>query len=135
MFSTYAISLLLIGLCGLMLDWHRRTWRQAQADRELSERERRFALSQYRRRSQASGIIGLIGVAIGLQPLVPRAPFPVTCYAIALVFACGCILVLAMLDAWATRQEYRRIHADHVTAQVKLAAELRAMGHAPDAES
>ncbi len=135
MFSGYAISLLLIVLCGFLLDLHRRSWRQAQADRELSVRDQRFALAQFRRRTQASGLIGLIGVAIGIEPLVPRTPFSVTCYAIALVFGCGCILLLAMVDVWATRQKYRQILSEHITAEAKLAAELRATANVSDTES
>ena len=63
----YAISLLLIGLSGLMLDMHRRSWRAAREDQTLSERDLRFAQAQYRRRNQASGMIGVLGAAIGVS--------------------------------------------------------------------
>ena len=66
MLTIYAISLALIGLSGFMLDLHRRSWRAAEQDESLSDHERRDLQSQYRRRMQASGIIGLLGAAIGI---------------------------------------------------------------------
>ena len=61
MIATYIVSLLLIGLSGVLLDMHRRSWRAAEQDASLSASDRRFARSQYRRRTQASGIIGVLG--------------------------------------------------------------------------
>ena len=65
MIATSIVSLLLIGLSGVMLDMHRRSWQNAQQNKDLTPGTRRFALSQYRRRMQASGIIGVLGAAIG----------------------------------------------------------------------
>jgi hypothetical protein len=132
MFATYAISLSLMGLCGLLLDSHRRSWRHAQAA-DLSAREKRFALSQYRRRMQASSTIGVIGAAIGAGPMVPQRPGPMTLYLAALLAACAWILLMALLDFWATRQYYNRIRSEQLTAQVRLAMELRATEQARDA--
>ena len=126
MIITYAMSLVLIGLSGFMLDWHRRSWRAAQQDTALSDRERRFYQAQYRRRMQASGIIGLLGAAIGIRPLVPAEPWPMVVYLLSLAGACACITVLAALDAWATRQHYARLRSEQLSAQLKLARELNA---------
>src|SRR3990172_13003030 len=106
MFTVAAISLLLIGLSGVMLDMHRRSWRAAQQDSALKERDRRFAEAQYRRRTQASAIIGVLGAAIGVGPLVPREPWPMLLYVASLGGACLCIMLLGGLAAWATRQNY-----------------------------
>lgn len=125
MFTVYAISLVLIGLSGLMLDMHRRNWRAAQRDPSLDERNVRFARSQYRRRTQASAIIGVLGAAIGLGPVIPLRPWPMVLYVFSLAGACGCIMLLAAIDAWATRQNYARLRSEHVVAQVKLARELQ----------
>jgi hypothetical protein len=134
MVLTSIISLILIGLSGVLLDSHRRAWRAAQQDTTKGERERRFALSQYRRRMQASGIIGVLGAAIGLGPLVPHRPWPMVLYLASLSGACGCIMVLAALDAWATRQYYARLRNEQLTAQIKLARELHASRKPADAE-
>jgi hypothetical protein len=124
MVAFYATSLLLIGLSGLMLDMHRRRWRAARQDRSLSERDVRFARAQYRRRNQASGIIGVLGAAIGIGPLVPPAPWPLVLYVVFLAGACLCITLLAGIDAWATRQNFARLRSEQLAAQIKLAREL-----------
>jgi hypothetical protein len=124
MFSVYAISLLLIGLSGVMLDMHRRSWQAAQRDATLSERDLRFARAQYRRRNQASGIIGVLGATIGVGPLVPPQPWPMVLYVGSLAGACLCIVLLAGLDAWATRQNFARLRSEQLAAQIKLAREL-----------
>ncbi|HEY3393306.1 MAG TPA: hypothetical protein VGK58_11410 [Lacipirellulaceae bacterium] len=134
MILTSIISLILIGLSGVLLDSHRRAWRAAQQDPTKSERERRFALAQYRRRMQASGIIGVLGAAIGIGPLVPREPWPLVIYLASLSGACGCIMLLAALDAWATRQYYARLRNEQLTAQIKLARELHAATKSADAD-
>lgn len=134
MILTSIISLILIGLSGVLLDSHRRAWRAAQQDATKSERERRFALAQYRRRMQASGIIGVLGAAIGIGPLVPREPWPLVVYLASLSGACGCIMLLAALDAWATRQYYARLRNEQLTAQIKLARELHAATKSADAD-
>jgi hypothetical protein len=124
MFATFLVSLLLIGLSGVMLDMHRRSWRAAEQDAALSPSARRFALSRYRRRTQASGIIGVLGVAIGVWPLVPREPWPMTLYLASIGGACLCITLLAAMDAWATRQHFARLHNEQLASQIKLAREM-----------
>jgi hypothetical protein len=125
MFVSAFISIALLGLSGVLIDSHRRGWRDARANEELSERDRRYARSQYRRRMQASAIIGCLGLTIGLGPLVPKEPGPMVFYLAVLVSACGCVMLLALLDAWATRQHYRRLLGERMTAELMLAAELR----------
>jgi hypothetical protein len=135
MFTTYAISLVLIGLSGFMLDWHRRSWRAAEQKAALPDHERRFLRAQFRRRMQASGIIGLLGAAIGVKSLVPAQPWPMLLYVVFLAGSCLCIMVLAGLDAWATRQYYARLRSEQLTAQIKLARELRAAQKSGDPET
>jgi hypothetical protein len=133
MLITYAISLVLIGLSGVLLDSHRRAWRAAEQDGKLSDSERRYCLSQYRRRMQASGIIGLLGAAIGVGALVPRRPWPLALYVLFLAGACVSIMLLAAIDAWATRQYYARLRSEQMTAQIRLARELSAARKRSDA--
>jgi hypothetical protein len=125
MIATSLFSLLLIGLSGWMLDWHRRSWRKAEHDVSLAESERRYALSQYRRRTQASGIIGVLGVAIALGPVVPHRPWPLMIYLGSITGACLAITILAAIDAWATRQHFARLRSQFLTAQAQLSRELR----------
>jgi hypothetical protein len=74
---------------------------------------------------QASGIIGLVGLAIGVGPLVPRTPLPTAVYLATLIGACACIMLLAMLDIWATRQHLRRLHDDQLAEEIKQAMKQR----------
>lgn len=132
MIATFVISLLLIGLSGVLLDMHRRSWRAAERDETLSPSERRFALSQYRRRTQASAIIGVLGATIGIWPLVPREPWPIALYLASIAGACLAITMLAAIDAWATRQYHARLRSEQMTAQVKLARELSRVSNSAD---
>ncbi len=125
MIATYIVSLLLIGLSGALLDMHRRSWHRAQANKELAPAELRFALSQYRRRMQASGIIGVLGVAVGCEPLIPHEPVAFVLYLASILGACVAIVVLAAMDAWSTRQHFARLSSEQLAAEVKLARELR----------
>jgi hypothetical protein len=125
MYSAFLISLPLLALSGVLLDMHRRSWRNSEQDNSLDERDRRFARAQYRRRTQASGIIGALGVAIGLGPLVPTEPWPFLLYTGSLAGACACIMVLAAIDVWATRQNYARLRSEQLVAQLKTVRELR----------
>ena len=124
MIGTYIVSLLLIGISGLLLDLHRRSWRAVQQVESISPGDLRFARSQYRRRVQASGTIGVLGAVLGVYPLVPRAPLPFTLYLAAITLACMAIMMLAALDAWATRQNFLRLRSEQLAAQVKLAREF-----------
>jgi len=125
MIATSIFSLLLIALSGWMLDWHRRSWQKAAADTSISDSERRYALSQYRRRMQASSIIGVLGAAIAIGPIVPRRPWPMMIYLISVAGACMAITVLAAIDAWATRQYFARLRSQNLAAHVQLVRELR----------
>jgi hypothetical protein len=126
--------LLLIGLSGLLIDSHRRTWRTVEHDPAIPERERRYYRSQYRRRMQASGIIGMLGAAIGVRSLVPHEPWPMILYLVFLSGACLSIMLLAGLDAWATRQHYARIRTEQLTAEIKLARELARARQSSDSD-
>jgi hypothetical protein len=135
MYSIYVISLVLMGLSGVLLDSHRRSWRSAQQDAELSDRDRRFALGQYRRRMQASSIIGGLGAAIGMSPIIPRTPLWIAVYLASLVGACACILILALLDLVASQQNFRRLRSEQLTAEAKLARELQAAREAAEQDA
>jgi hypothetical protein len=132
MIATYVVSLLLVGLSGALLDMHRRSWRRAQVDETLGVSGRRFALSQYRRRMQASGIIGALGLAVGCEPLIPHEALSFVLYLGSILGACLAIVVLAAIDAWSTRQHFARMSSEHLAAQVKLAREMRQEHKADD---
>jgi hypothetical protein len=84
---------------------------------------------------QASSTIGVVGAAIAVGPIVPHRPGPMTLYLAALLAACAWIMLMALLDFWATRQHYQRIRSEQMTAQIRLAMELRAAEERRDAET
>ncbi len=130
-FARYIVPLALIGLSGFLLDAHRRAWRTAQDDYRLTDRDRRFARSQYLRRTQGSSLIGIVGAAIACYPLV-QDPLAIILYMLALFAACVCMLMLAMLDVIATRHNAQRIENEQIAAQVKTAMKLRGAGKSPE---
>ena len=122
--AAYFVPLFLIGLSGLLLDLHLRSWRAAQNDESMSDRDLRFARSQFRRRMQTSGTIGVLGSVLAVFPLVPRLPLPFTLYLMAISLACMAIMLLAAIDIWATRQNFLRLRSEQLASQVKIARGL-----------
>ncbi len=135
MFTIFAATLILVGLSGVLIDSHRRSWRAARTNAELSDHERRFARAQYYRRMQASGIIGVVGLAIGVKPLVPLEPLPLAIYLASLIGACACIMLLALLDVWATRQHHLRLYDDRLAEELRQAIQLRRAAESSESDS
>ena len=137
MIGAFVISLALLGVCGLLVDSHQRTWREARDSATLSQRDKEFAKSMYRRRMQASGTIGVLGAAIGVWPIIEgeRQPWALALYTGLLLAACSWIMVLAMLDLWATRRHYRRVRMEQLAKQLQLTVEMASMGEAATAET
>lgn len=75
----------------------------------------------------ASGLIGFLGAAITIHPLVPIRPLPITIYLFILLLACTLIVFLAVFDAFATGLYYQRLRGNQRAAQIKLARELKAV--------
>jgi hypothetical protein len=65
---------------------------------------------------------------------VPLWPLEITIYVTVLVVACGCMMLLALLDIWATRQNLRRIQSEQMAAQHRLAREIRSARGSSDAK-
>lgn len=135
MFSIHAFSLLLLALSVALLVMHRRSWLAVRDSANSQKHEKRYALAQYRRRMQASGMIAVVGIAIGMGPLVPQRPGSYTLYLGALLVACLGLVLLAGLDLWATRQHYRRMRSEQMTEQIKSAMELQAVDDYPMTET
>ena len=136
MIAAFILSLTLLGLSGLLIDSHRHSWREARASAALSERDRRFARSMYLRRMQASGMIGVMGAAIGIWPMVQghQQPWRLALYTAILLAACAWIMLLAMLDVWATRRHYQRVRSEQLAKQLQLTVEMAAASEAAEAE-
>ena len=135
MFGAFVISLALLGISGLLIDAHLRTWREARESATLADRDKRFAQSMFRRRMVASAMIGGIGAAIGVGPIVPREPLALAFYLATLLAGCVWILLLAMLDIWATRRHYQRVRTEQLSKQLQLTVEMASLSEAAESES
>lgn len=118
-------GLLLLGLSGLLIDAHRRTWRAVQAGDKLEERDLRAARAQYLRRLRASGTIGVLGALLIVHPLVPQKPLWFTLYVLLLVLLCGWMFLLALVDGFAASLRVRRARRERESLEAKLNRELR----------
>lgn len=122
--SYIGFALLLVS--GLMLDAHRRTWRGELTRDDSTQRERRAARAQYLRRMQASGVLALLGGLLMVNNLIPLTPLAFGIYTLGLVVCCGWILMLGVVDAFATWIKTHKLRQRQQGASEKLEAELRA---------
>jgi len=136
MIAVVIISLALLGIAGLLIDSHSRTWRDARDSATLPDRDKNFARSMYRRRMQASSMIGVMGAAIGIWPIVEAEgrPWALALYTAILLAACAWILLLAILDVWATRRHYQRVRMEQLAKQLQLTVEMASMGETAESE-
>jgi hypothetical protein len=96
--------------------------------------EHDYRRRQYRRRMQASAIIGIVGIALfvgitfflGEQSLIPWVEDVVVIftYWLAVVLITIWMALLALVDVWATRRYLNCIHENDLLEQTKLHAEL-----------
>lgn len=124
MLPSAILSLILLGIAGLLIDAHRRKWRAVSSDPNISESNLRYARSEYRRRMKASSGIGVVGCLIAISPIVPRHPIWMTIYVAILLFTTITILLFAVVDIWASTQRYNRLRTAQQILQARLAHEL-----------
>jgi hypothetical protein len=120
------IALALLVLSGLLIDAHRRTWRESLENCQLDDRQRRAHRAQYLRRIRASGTIGLVGALLIVRPLVPREPLWFTLYLLLLVLLCAVLFLLALVDGFAASLRVRQSRRQTESLQAKLEKELQA---------
>jgi hypothetical protein len=136
MLAVALISLTLLGLSGLLIDSHRRTWRDARDSQTLSEQDRRFARCMYLRRMQASAMIGLMGAAVGIWPVFDdqARPWALLLYTAILLSACAWCMALAMMDVWATRRHFRQKRHEQLAKQLQSTVEMSSLSESAEAE-
>lgn len=123
MIATSLLSLALLGLAGMLLDAHRRDWREAQAAGG-DARSRRFAAARRVRRTTATAAIAVVGVLVALWPVTPRAPLGVTLYLAALLSLATLIFLLGVSDAVASGRFYREENRRRLASHLRELAEL-----------
>jgi sulfite exporter TauE/SafE len=137
MLAVVVISLTLLGLSGLLIDSHRRTWREARESVSISAADKRFAWAMYLRRMQASAMVGLMGAAIGIWPAIDNRarPWALLLYTAILLVACALCMALALFDMWAMRRHFHRKRMETLTKQLQLTVEMAASGEGSASEA
>ncbi len=118
--------LLLVVAIGLLLS-HVRSWRRFR-QQGLDEQEFDYRRRQYRRRMQTSAMLAILAVAIPvgfvLTVWLRSGWFAAIFWCAVMLVACW-VALLAVVDMWATRHHFGRLHYDCILEQAKLQAELR----------
>lgn len=119
MTGIFVFGLLLLVVSGALsaAHWHERKTFLAAPPPESAERDFRFR--QLRRRTQASALIGLVGLAMTAADAIPKNEWAITGYLFGLILAALAILWLALSDLLALR--FRRVQQD----RERLVASLR----------
>lgn len=123
---TSVVAVLLVALSGGLILWHLRARRMNPHD-ELPEAEQEFARRQFRRRLQTSVMIGIVGAAMFGGQFVGR--LWLGAYWLGIILVLFWVVLLALGDALASQQHFRRLHRQNMAEQVKLQAEIRRKGH------
>jgi hypothetical protein len=124
--STLLFSLFLIAASGGLLFVHWRRWKEHRAD-ELPAAEIEYLRRQFRRRMQASGMIGIVGFALIVgDTFIPWMNDPVVTagFWIGVVLVTVWIALLAIVDLLAARLYVERICENDILEQTRLHAEM-----------
>jgi hypothetical protein len=120
-----AVSALIVTVSLALVTWHIvewRAWEKATPD----DRERKFAWRRFRRRIQASGMLGLIGasILIGASGWIMNKPLLVAFYWTGILVMLVWVMLLAVGDAISSRRFFRAEHRRQVADQVRFQAEI-----------
>jgi hypothetical protein len=119
-------ALIVLAAAGLLV-WHVRAW-HAVRRRRADPAEFDFRRRQFRRRIQASAMLGLLGFAVffgGLMMVYRLRPLAITLYWLAVIVVLAWLALLALADVLATKHYFGRIQDHYAVEQAKLRAELR----------
>ena len=138
--SSVVVSLILF-ICTLA--WmvsHLLSWREVK-QRGLEGDELNFRWRQFRRRMQTSAMLGILAVALLVGPFLTEPPGWVLAFWGGVVLLVIWVILLALVDVWATKYHFGRVRQTYLAEQAKLQAELhriravRGNGKARDKET
>ena len=113
-------SLFLLAIAAGLIYFHLVAWKRAKNSMALPEFERSFQWRQCRRRLQASGMIGLLGLSIAFYPwLKEQGPKVLTYYVLGLLFLTIWVMFLALGDILASRVHLRRVQNEQQRNEYK----------------
>ena len=124
--SSILFCLSLIATSLLLICSHIREWNRTRLTPDQDAMDLDFGLKQFRRRIAASGMIGIIGLAL-LNSARMQDPTRLSfwMYWGGLIFALLAIGLLVTIDVVMTRAQFRRLHREGLIQKATLEAELQ----------
>jgi len=120
---TRLVAAVILLSAGALAWWHlrvRRTHRRV----DLPAAQYDFYRRQFRRRIQVSAMLGLLAVMLAAESWLETLLIQVLVWAGMLLLLLW-IMLLALVDAVATRMHFDRLRSDYMVEQAKLEAEAR----------
>jgi hypothetical protein len=131
LFVSLLICVPLLLIAAGMIVWHVRAWRSFKR-RQSDAGERNYRWRQFRRRMQTSVMLALLAVAFPVGDVLtmltrgsPDWGIWVVVYWMGTILLACWIVLLGLVDIWATRHYFGRLHNQCFVEQIKLEAELR----------
>lgn len=121
--GTTIFAALLVALSLTMLAVHWAAWRKADHG-GLSQRDQQFARKQFRRRTQASGMLGAIGLLMLTTQWVEEASMQLVLW-LAILCAVLWVILMALIDWWSTRTFFAREEVVNTVQMELLKKEIR----------
>ncbi len=113
--QTFGLLLIAVSAVLLAVQWHADGSDPVATARRLNP----FRISQLKRRTLASSMIGVLGLALAMASEVPRTPWAISCYLAGVASGACLILCLGIADVIATTRQRHRETLE------RLARELR----------
>ena len=123
MLSNTLLSLFLLGVSAALILQHIRA-RKADSLQKTDKSARQFARSQYRRRMQASTLVGIVGIAVFVGHWVSEPVLALMYWGIILLVVMW-ILLLAAIDLLSSRAYFGRLQREQLVEEACLRADLR----------
>ncbi|NIP87051.1 MAG: hypothetical protein GTO03_16410 [Planctomycetales bacterium] len=124
--GTLSFALFLIAISVGLVGGHVYTWRGERSPGQASADPRgNYARRKFRRRMQASLMIGITGIAIAASASLPNDPVVHTIYWAGVILWVVWIALLALADVVATQQHFRRLRDAHLIEEAHLRNQLK----------
>lgn len=118
----------ILASAGALAWWHLRV-RRTHRRTEMPTAQYEFYRRQFRRRIQVSTMLGLLAVLLAIETWVELPAVQLAAGGSMLLILLW-IMLLALVDALATRFHYDRLRNDYIVERAKLEAQARRLGAA-----
>jgi hypothetical protein len=122
MWSYFVFAAFLLGISALLLWIHLRAWRAYQCE-GLEEQAFDFRRRQFRRRMQASAMIGIVGILVVIS-LALTEPVMIAILWLVVMSLVLWMLLLAFADMASSYFYYNQIRAQHTAEHATLQAQV-----------